>query len=192
MSAPTDDRELVMRAKNGSEEAFSALIDKYHERVHRVAVRIVRNVDEADDVVQEVFARAVIHLNRFDFRASFYTWLISITRNAAFDALRSMQRRGRFKSSEDGMDRYDAEGFGDPVRSSTDQEAAERVVKALGRLSPRDRSLLVLREYEDLQYEEIARVLGCSVGTVESGIHRARKKLRMLLVELDPDAQLAR
>lgn len=180
MDPKDDDRELVLRAKNGSEEAFSDLVRRYHERVYRVTLRIIRDPEDADEVTQDVFVRALSALDRFDFRASFYTWLVSIARNAAFDALRSLKRRSRFKS-EEGLDNYEAEGFGDPVSSTAESETAQSVVKALGRLSVRDRTLLVLREYEDLQYEEIARVLGCSVGTVESGIHRARKRLRQLL-----------
>ncbi|MBI4879307.1 MAG: sigma-70 family RNA polymerase sigma factor, partial [Planctomycetes bacterium] len=183
MGGPQDERELVLQAQSGSEEAFTELIDRYHERIYRVAARIVRNPDEAEEVTQEVFVRAVAAIGRFDFRASFYTWLVSIARNAAFDALRSLRRRGRFVQLEDGFDGCAAEGYGDPVKSVTDNEATERVVEALGKLSVRDRTLLVLREYEDLQYEEIARVLGCSVGTVESGIHRARKRLRALCGE---------
>ncbi len=184
MGGPQDERELVLQAQSGSEEAFTELIDRYHERIFRVAARIVRNQDEAEEVTQEVFVRAVGAIGRFDFRASFYTWLVSIARNAAFDALRSLRRRGRFVQQEDSFDGCAAEGYGDPVKSVTDNEAAERVVEALGKLSVRDRTLLVLREYEDLQYEEIARVLGCSVGTVESGIHRARKRLRALCGDL--------
>ncbi|MFH0943589.1 MAG: sigma-70 family RNA polymerase sigma factor [Planctomycetota bacterium] len=184
MDEPRDDRELVEQAKNGSEEAFTCLIDRYHGRIYRVASRIVRNPEDAEEVTQEVFARAVAALDRFDFRASFYTWLVSITRNAAFDTLRGLQRRSRFQQSESGLDQYVAEGSEDPVRASSENEAVQQVTLAMDKLSVRDRTLLVLREYEDLQYEEIARILGCSLGTVESGIHRARKRLRSLLGEV--------
>ena len=186
MDESPDDRELVRSAQAGSEDAFSDLVGKYHERIYRIAVRIVRDPDEADEVTQEAFARAVTALDRFDFRASFYTWLVSIARNAAFDALRSMQRRSRYRTAEDGLDHFEAEGLGDPVRASTDSEAVTIVHQALGRLRDRDRTLIVLREYEGLQYEEIARVLGCSVGTVESGLHRARKRMRQFLTALAP------
>lgn len=183
MTESRDDRELVLQAKNGSEEAFTCLVDRYHERIYRIAVRIIRNPDDADEVTQEVFTRAVAALDRFDFRASFYTWLVSIARNAAFDMLRSLQRRGRYQETEEGLDANLPDESGDPIDAVSDRETAQRVHRALGRLSVRDRTLLVLREYESLQYEEIARVLGCSVGTVESGIHRARKRLRSFLGE---------
>jgi len=186
MDTIADERELVLRAKGGSEEAFTDLVDRYHERIYRIALRIVHDPDDAEEVVQEVFVRAVTHIGRFDFRASFYTWLVSITRNAAFDALRGVQRRGRFKQTEDGLDRYEADGVGDPVEASQATETAEKVRKALGRLKPRDRTLIVLREYEGLRYEEIARVMECSVGTIESGLHRARKRLKMLLGDAPP------
>lgn len=186
MDENPDDHELVHSAKAGSEDAFSRLIDRYHERIYRVAVRIVNDPVEADEVAQEVFSRAISALGRFDFRASFYTWLVSIARNAAFDALRAMKRRARLKGSDDGLDQRPADGGSDPVAAAREQERAEKVRKALGRLNERDRTLLVLREYEDLQYEEIAQVMGCAVGTVESGLHRARKKLRLLLGDVEP------
>lgn len=186
MDEPRDDREWVLRARNGSEEAFTHLVDRYYERIYRVALRIIRNPDDAEEVTQEVFARAVGALDRFDFRASFYTWLVSIAKNAAFDLIRSQQRRGkhlRAVQTEDDLADVALAGDGDPVDAVSGGELRDRVTAALERLSVRDRTLLVLREYEDLQYEEIARVLGCSVGTVESGIHRARKRLRALLGE---------
>lgn len=186
MDETQDDRELVVRAKDGSEEAFNDLVRLYHERIYRIALRIVHDPDEADEITQETFARAVAALDRFDFRAKFYTWIVSIARNAAFDALRSMQRRSRYKSAEDGLDRFEGEGGGDPVQASSASEAKQVIQKALGRLSVRDRTLIVLREYESLQYDEIAKVMGCSVGTVESGLHRARKRLRQYLTALAP------
>jgi RNA polymerase sigma-70 factor (ECF subfamily) len=187
MEASQEERELVLRAKNGSQDAFAELVDRYHQRIYRLTLRIVRDPNDAEEVTQETFARALTNLDRFDFRARFYTWLVSIARNAAFDAWRSAQKRARLQPVDDepgGPDGYAAKGFGDPFSASADKEIAEKVIKALGRLSVRDRTLLVLREYEDLQYEEIARVLGYSVGTVESGIHRARKRLRMFLGEI--------
>ena len=87
MDETQDDRELVVRAKDGSEEAFNDLVRLYHERIYRIALRIVHDPDEADEITQETFARAVAALDRFDFRAKFYTWIVSIARNAAFDAL---------------------------------------------------------------------------------------------------------
>lgn len=186
MDIEQDDRDLVLRAKDGSQEAFTDLVRKYHERIYRIAYRIVHDPDEADEITQETFSRAVTALDRFDFRAKFYTWIVSIARNAAFDALRSMQRRSRYKSAENGLDRYDAGGLGDPVTASAASEAKQLIQKALERLSVRDRTLIVLREYESLQYDEIARVMGCSVGTVESGLHRARKRIRQYLTSLAP------
>ncbi len=181
-----DDRALVDRAKAGSEDAYTALVRRYHERVFKVAARIVRTAEDAEDVTQEVFARALSALDRFDFRATFYTWLVSIARNAAFDAYRSGRRTRTTYNLEGGFESFPHDGSADPVRTNAEKERAERVQRALSRLSPRDRTLLVLREYEDMQYEEIAVVLGCPVGTVESGIHRARKKLKVLLGDVEP------
>lgn len=177
-----DERSLILRAREGDEEAFLELVDLYRERIWRIAYRIVRDSEEADDVVQDAFARASLHLRRFDFRAGFYTWLVSITRNAAFDALRSARRRGRLRLGDEGFEQRPAtREDDDPVRNAERAETARKVHEALGRLKERDRMLLVLREFEGMKYEEIAKVMGCAVGTVESGIHRARKKLKKLL-----------
>ncbi len=181
-----DDRELVAQAKAGSEDAFTALVRRYHERIFKVAARIVRTAEDAEDVTQEVFARALGALDRFDFRASFYTWLVSIARNAAFDSWRAGRRTRTTYNIEGGFETFEHESSIDPVRKNTERERSEKVHRALMRLSPQDRTLLVLREFEDMQYEEIAAVLGCPVGTVESGIHRARKKLKTLLGDVEP------
>lgn len=181
-----DDRDLVARAKAGSEDAITALVRRYHERVFKVAARIVRTPEDAEDVTQEVFARAMSALDRFDFRATFYTWLVSIARNAAFDSWRSGRRTRTTYNLESGFESFENDGSTDPVKKNSQRERAERVHRALSRLAPRDRTLLVLREFEDMQYEEIATILGCPVGTVESGIHRARKKLKVLLGDVEP------
>jgi RNA polymerase sigma-70 factor (ECF subfamily) len=183
-----DDRTLVDEARAGSQDAFTALVRRYHERLFRVCCRILDKVEDAEEVTQETFARAVTALERFDHRASFYTWLVSIARNAAFDLLRASKRRARHYGVQDGLEDLAVDQGSSPVADSTRAEAAQIVRKALSRLNERDRTLLVLREYENMQYEEIARVLGCSLGTVESGIHRARKKLRYYLQALEPTA----
>lgn len=180
-----EDQELVDRAKAGSEEAFSALVGLYQERIWRIVSRILRDEDLALEVTQETFARALVALPRFDFRAKFSTWLISIARNAAFDIYRSRKARGPHVSIDDHADQFEHEGSIDPGVAVADAELAEKVRKAMTRLKPRHRMLLVLREYEDMQYEDIAKVLGVPVGTVESGLHRARKRLREILGEIE-------
>lgn len=183
---PSDERDLVEAAKSGSEVAFSELTARYYERVYHISYRILDSVEDAEEVTQETFARAVIALERFDHRATFFTWIVSIARNAAFDQLRAKKRRARLYSVEDGFENMAVDGASGPVTATSESEAAAIVRKALTRLNERDRTLLVLREYENMQYEEIARVMKCSIGTIESGIHRARKKLKYYLQALDP------
>ncbi len=187
LDSETDDRMLVERAKTGDTAAFDELVRRHYERVYRNAYRILESVEDAEEVVQETFARAVLALDRFDHRASFFTWLVSIARNAAFDQLRSKKRRARTYGIEEGFDNLAVDHSSSPFAASTDSESSAIVRKGLMRLNERDRTLLILREYEGLQYEEIAKVLDCSVGTIESGIHRARKKLRYYLAALEPN-----
>jgi RNA polymerase sigma-70 factor, ECF subfamily len=180
-----EDQELVDRAKAGSEEAFTALVGLYQERIWRIVSRILRDEDLALEVTQETFTRALCALPRFDFRAKFSTWLISIARNAAFDIYRSRKSRGPHVSIDDHPDLFTNDSTKDPGVAVADEELAEKVRKAMTRLNPRHRMLLTLREYEDMQYEDIAKVLGVPVGTVESGLHRARKRLREILGEIE-------
>ena len=180
-----EDQELVDRAKAGSEEAFTALVGLYQERIWRIVSRILRDEDLALEVTQETFTRALCALPRFDFRAKFSTWLISIARNAAFDIYRSRRARGPHVSIDDHADLYAQDGAKDPGTAVADTELAEKVRRAVKRLKPRHQLLIQLREYEDMQYEDIAKVLGVPVGTVESGLHRARKRLREILGEIE-------
>lgn len=185
-----DDRPLVEQAKAGSEEAFSELVRLYYERVYRNAYRILESPQDAEEVVQETFARAALALERFDHRASFFTWLVSIARNAAFDQLRTAKRRAKLYGVGEGFDELAVDRTtASPFDESADNEAAKIVRRGLMRLKERDRKLLILREYEALSYEEIARIMKCSVGTIESGIHRARKKLRWYLSALEPNGE---
>lgn len=185
-----DDRRLVEEAQAGSEDAFSELVRRYYERVYRNAYRILESPEDAEEVVQETFARAVLALDRFDHRASFFTWLVSIARNAAFDQLRTAKRRARLHGVSEGFDDLAVdETTASPISASVDNEAATLVRRGLMRLKERDRKLLILREYEALSYEEIARIMKCSVGTIESGIHRARKKLKWYLSALEPNGE---
>jgi RNA polymerase sigma-70 factor, ECF subfamily len=188
-----DDRRLVDAAKGGSEEAFEELVRRYYERVYRNAYRILDSAEDAEEVVQETFSRAVLALERFDHRASFFTWIVSIARNAAFDQLRVAKRRAKMYGIAEGFDDIAVDrDTASPVTASAENESATIVRKGLMRLKERDRTLLVLREYDGLQYEEIAKIMKCSVGTIESGIHRARKKLRYFLQALDPAMDTAR
>jgi RNA polymerase sigma-70 factor, ECF subfamily len=161
-----DDIELLRRAANGDSGAFHALVDRHSQRLYRVAVSLVGNAADAEDVLQEAFIGAFRGLRGFEGRASVKTWLTRILVMQAAQFRRSRKRK-------------QAEAMPDSVAAaSKSAEAGMDIQAALGQLSAEHRQVLVLREYEGMSYEEIADVLDVPRGTVESRLHRARNEMR--------------
>lgn len=169
-----DDQECIALALDGNGKAFPALVKRYQDRIYRFILRLIRSPDEASDLTQDTFLRAYQGLARWRPDASFKTWLFRIARNAAFDHLRRV-KRVEFVALEDDMEIPDPAAGPEAVL-----ETAQRVrilAAALGRLPQDHREILLLREIEDMSYEEIADVLGLNTGTVKSRIARARAAL---------------
>jgi RNA polymerase sigma-70 factor (ECF subfamily) len=161
-----DDIELLRHAAHGDSGAFHALIDRHAQRLYRVAVSLVGNASDAEDVLQETFIGAFRGLKGFEGRASVKTWL---TRILVMQAAQFRRSRKRKKT----------EAMPDDVQAaSKSSEAGMDIAAALADLSPEHRQVLVLREYEQMSYEEIAEVLDVPRGTVESRLYRARGELR--------------
>ncbi|MEO6954683.1 MAG: sigma-70 family RNA polymerase sigma factor [Polyangia bacterium] len=186
-----DDAALVTRARSGDQAAFGKLLRKYERRVFSVANGILRNVDDARDVCQEAFWKAHNALASFDGQAQFFTWMYRITVNVAIDHLR--KRRGERVEFDDARANGEDEGADpnglsprrlgfDPVRALEDRELREQLERALKELSPAHRAVLVLREVEGLAYQEMADVVGCSIGTIMSRLFHARKRMQSLLL----------
>jgi len=137
---------------------------------------MVRNEDDALDLAQEGFLKAWQSINQFAGRSSFYTWLYSLTVNLAIDSLR---RKGRYEEVE----LHDAipSSLPTPRVSYHRTEISEHLNAALAKLSPEHRAVIVLKEMEDLQYQEIAEILNISIGTVMSRLFYGRKKLQSIL-----------
>lgn len=161
-----DDIELLRRAGGGDSAAFHALVDRHGQRLYRLAVSLIGNAADAEDVLQETFVGAFKGLKSFEGRASVKTWLTRILVNQAARWRRS--RRGR-----------DAGQMPDSAAARTGgAESAIDVQAALAQLSSEHREVIVLREFQRMSYEEIADVLDIPRGTVESRLHRARGELR--------------
>jgi len=165
------DKEILVEAASENRGAFAQLVHHYREQVLRVAYGIVGSAEEAEDVAQEVFIKVWNHLPRYRAQGNLSNWLYRITVNAALDALR---RKGNELPLEDWQ--HDAEEQPEEAALRNDQE--ERVRRALNALPPGARSALILREYEQLSYKEIAEVLQIPIGTVMSRLNYARKLLR--------------
>jgi RNA polymerase sigma-70 factor (ECF subfamily) len=176
--ARTDDRTLVQRVRAGDGEALRLLVERYQERVFALVFGIVRDAHEVEDVAQEVFLKVYTRIDAFDERSQFYTWLYRVAVNAAKDHVKKRVRRPAVP-----LDEADAlPGPGEPPEAGAARSETVRSVRAaIGGLPVRYREVLTLRELEGLSYDEIAEVLGISIGTVESRLHRARARLKRKL-----------
>lgn len=183
-----DDRQLVERAQKGDLDAFEQLVEKYRQKVWRLAIRLLRDEEEALDLSQEVFVRAYQSLRNFRGQSAFYTWLFRITMNLATDRQRQRASRQRAFGSEEVPEEEWTRTLPDPSRRPDDEaarvEEREKIRRALDALPLHHRTIIMLSDIEGLTYREIAEVLQCPIGTVMSRLHNARKQLRGLLSSL--------
>jgi len=164
-------------------QAFEELVLRHKQRVLAVAQRITNNREDAEDVAQESFHKAFLHLDAFQERSRFSTWLTRIAMNEAFMLLR--RRRGVFEvlpeSPDDGI-QYGSEVFVDqspnPEESCWRRERTELLTKAIDRLGPTIRGAILLRDIEERSAEETARILGTSITAVKARVFQGRRKLR--------------
>ncbi len=175
------DRELMARLARGEREPLATLVERHHRRLFRVALACLRNPDEALDVVQDTFVKACERASTWDGRSEVGPWLGRIAVNQAIDRHRRRLRHREQPLEAAGPEIVDGGAAEAPERALRGRELGERVGRALRSLPARQRAIVVLRHYDDLSLEEIARTLGVSVGTVKSGLHRALARLRDVL-----------
>lgn len=168
------DRALVRRFLDGDRAAGDELVNRYHRSVFNVALRMLGNVQDAEDVTQTVFGNAFAALDSYDPRYRFFSWIYRMTVN---ESLNTVKRR-RNVVSLDGTFDVPAPG----AISQSAAEAEERVGSALMELKPDDRAVVVLRHFVSFSYEEISDVLGVPVKTVKSRLFTARERLRQSLL----------
>jgi len=177
------DAALVAATKSGETHAFEKLVVRYERRVFAVAQRITNNREDAEDVVQESFHKAFIHLGDFQEKSRFSTWLIRIAMNEAFMLLR--RRRGVLEvlpeSNDDGVESV-SEAFVDqrpsPEESCWRRERTELLTEAINRLGPKILSIILLSDLQEHSLEETAQILGTSISAVKSRLFQGRRKLR--------------
>jgi RNA polymerase sigma-70 factor (ECF subfamily) len=173
-----DDFALVREVREGSEAAFRVLVERYQDRIVSLVYRYLGDQDESEDVAQEIFLKVFRKIESFQFESSFYTWLYRIAVNAAQDRIKRRRRR-RATSLDDLPPVFESQASdaGPADRVLLSREVAAAVREKVDELPPRYRTVLVLREFEGHTYEEISRILRCSIGTVESRLFRARQRL---------------
>jgi RNA polymerase sigma-70 factor (ECF subfamily) len=185
------DRALVERARGGDESAFRALYERYHRRLYVVALGVVKNRQDALDVVQEAFIKVHKHLDGFQGTSSFYTWLYRILMNLAIDHVRKHPRtRDVDYDDRVGRDSAAAEengvvlprvSDGDPGKMASRRELHAKLHAALAELPEYHRAVILLREVDGLSYEEMAQTLGVPKGTIMSRLFHARRKMQLAL-----------
>jgi len=179
-----DDFDLISSFKRGDKSAFEEIVLRYQDRIYNLCIYMLGNIHEAEDVAQDTFIKAYQNLNKFKPASSFYTWLYRIAVNTCIDYKRKPLLESLFKSSKEG-DEFVVDHPADspsPERLYGSKEIGNAIQLALGRLSEKLRTGIVLKEIEGFSYEEIAEVLGVSIGTVKSRISRAREELKKLLI----------
>ena len=181
------EEQLIRRAQQGDNVAFEELLLLHQKKVYNLCLRMSANPDDALDLSQEAFLRAWRSLGQYQFEASFSTWLFRLTSNICIDFLRRKKRRQEtsltesYDDSDEGAELAVPDAQPGPEQQAMTNETKIELARAMEQLSPEHREILQLRVIEDLQYEQIADILGVRVGTVKSRLARARLSFRKIL-----------
>ncbi len=184
------DEELIAAFQHGSEAAFKLLVGRFKNPLMNFVYRFVGDYDDSDDIVQETFVRVFRNKHSYTPRAKCSTWIYTIASNLAKSRLRQRERRrvvpilvrGRRGGEEQEIEIPDLRYAAD--RGADSSLKHERIQKALNSISPKYREAVVLRDIQELSYEEIARITGLNLGTVKSRIKRGRTMLQALLKDI--------
>jgi len=187
-SDPRDDSELLTAHIAGDAEAFAVLVARHQPRLWAVALRVMRNPDDAADALQDAYIAAFRRAGSYRGDAQVTTWLHRVVVNACLDRLRRMKSRAAEPLPVD-LDRSARFGIADTERPLEVEQERSRVAAAMATLNPDQRAALVLVDMQGYSVEEAARILGCAVGTVKSRCARGRARLVPLLVERSPEAE---
>ena len=184
-----EDTELVALAQKGSTNSFNKLVDKYHSRIYSLTYQMTSNREDAEDLTQEIFIKAFEALPRFKGRSSFYTWLYRIGINKTIN-YRKKRNRNR-PLSIDALDQdithddiyAELDSKDSPLRHIGLNELQVKLNEAMQRLSLKHRTVVVMHDIEGIPHDEIAKIVGVSVGTIRSRLFYARRQLQADLGE---------
>jgi len=183
-----EDASLVRETLAGNQASFQLLVERYQSRIFALTRHYTRNAVEIEDLVQDTFLKAYSRLDSFEHQSSFYTWLYRIATNTILD---HMKRRGRspVQSVEDPeiVSAQPPSRLVAPDPAMQRDEIAKITHAVLEQIPEIFRTVLVMREFDDLSYQEIADVLGISIGTVESRLFRARARFKDKLLQMHPE-----
>lgn len=183
------DAELVLKSQQGDLHAFDQLVERYHGKIYGLTYNMTSNREDAEDLVQDVFVKAFEALPRFKGKSSFYTWIYRIAVNKTIN-YRKKRNRKRALS----LDQFDQEiklddvyhdltAKGSPLRHVSLSELQKKLNEALQGLSEKHRTVVVMHDMQGIPHDEIAKVVGASVGTVRSRLFYARRQMQVELAE---------
>jgi RNA polymerase sigma-70 factor (ECF subfamily) len=179
-----NEKTLIQRAKKGNQDAFAALVDEHQRYVYNLALRVVKDENEALDLTQETFVRAWTALPNFKEKSLFCTWLYRIVTNLCYNRLPNL-RRSLNDLGDDVMENIPETNFNNPVQEFESNETRRHLHEAIEGLDEKYRLLITLRYQDELSYDEIASTLNLPLGTVKTGIFRAKEQLRKSLARLE-------
>jgi RNA polymerase sigma-70 factor (ECF subfamily) len=187
-ASPDPDAELMLRVKGGETRAFEELVGKYQQPIVNLMYRMVRDLDEAEDLAQNVFIRVFQSAHRYEVSAKFSTWIFTIARHLCLNEIRRRSRHQAesMEASQADNEEHGPRQFHDAAAISAPEaflegELEAKILEAVAELPGKQRLAIVLCREEELSYEEIARVLDCSLSATKSLIHRARETLKQKL-----------
>lgn len=187
------DHDLVTFARSGSEQAYRELLGRYQRPVFSLVYRMVRDRELAEDLAQETFVRVFNHIDNYNPKYKFSSWIFKIASNLAIDQLRRKEPDtvsldgSRYARTDDEVEASRitvASSDENPVELLEAKELGNEIETAIGRLRPEYRTAILLRHIEGRPYEEIAEIMDVPLGTVKTYIHRARAELREILAHL--------
>ena len=182
------DEVLIKRFQDGDLSAYDIIVRRYKDQLLNFAYRFLGNSEESEDVVQETFLR--LYRNRHAYRqiAKFSTWIYTIAGNLAKTELRKRKRRKLVSISDMGFEdkEYEIEDQAADTERSAESALTDKIIqKAINELSPRFKQVILLRDVQELSYEEIGKILNIPLGTVKSRVNRARLKLQSKLQDIN-------
>ena len=177
------EHNLIQAARNGDQAAFGELVQQYQKRVFALAVRMCPTPELAEEAAQEAFLAAWQGLHFFRGDSAFATWLYRLTSNACVDLLRRENRHQGPSLDDESVSAEVPDPAPTPEKAVEQQELRRQIEAGLKTLSPEHREVLILREIQQLSYDEIADVLSLDLGTVKSRINRGRRQLREFLLK---------
>lgn len=171
-----DDKNLIAKSKSGDIEAFELLIEQYQPMVYNLSYKMLGNYDDASDAAQDALIKIYKKINTFQEKSKFSTWIYRLTYNVCLDKLRQRKNISTQQLDEEIVDKELTPQF-----AVEKNERIQKIYDAINSLSPEYKAAIIMRDVNGHSYDEIAEILGCSIGTVKSRINRGRTRLKEIL-----------